>query len=107
MAQPDSHNYEAQRRETFDVFKGAKGLPATAVIEYVFFVEELDADWKAFETALKREGFRTKRLDDGETLLAFAGPMPVTAETIWTAERLATEIALRHDFYPDGWAIAD
>ena len=25
----------------------------------------------------------------------------------WTAEELATRIALRFDFYPDGWSIAD
>jgi hypothetical protein len=29
--------------------------------------------------------------------------MPVTPEAIWAEERLATEIALKHDFYPDGW----
>lgn len=103
----DQHDYAAQKRETFGVFKGAKGLPATAVIEYVFFVEELDADWSAFEAALKHEGFRTKRAGDDETLLAYAGPMPVTADAVWNAEKLATEIALRFDFYPDGWAIAD
>ena len=26
-----------------------------------------------------------------------------TPEAIWAEERLATEIALKHDFYPDGW----
>jgi hypothetical protein len=107
MSQPNSHDFEAQRRETFAVFKDTRRLPDTAVIEYVFFIEELDADWAAFEAALRHEGFRTKRPDDGETLLAFAGPMPVTADAVWTAEKLATEIALSFDFYPDGWAISD
>ena len=38
-----SHNFEAQRRETFATFKGAKGLPAQARVDFIFFVEELDA----------------------------------------------------------------
>ena len=103
----DQHDYVAQRRETFAVFKGAKGLPATAVIEFVFFVEETDADWDGFERALRAEGFKTRRLDDGETVLALCGPMPVQPEPVWTAEELATRIALRFDFYPDGWSIAE
>lgn len=102
-----SHNYEAQRRETFATFKGAKGLPATAVVEFIFFVEETDADWKAFEAALKRKGFRTRRAGDEETVIAATGPLPVTPEAIWERERQATEIALAHDFYPDGWELAD
>ena len=53
-----SHNYEAQRRETFATFKGARGLPERAVVEFIFFVEETDADWAAFEAGLKRKGFR-------------------------------------------------
>lgn len=105
-----SHNYEAQRRETFATFKQAgKGvkLPATAVVDFIFFIEELDASWAALEKALRAKGFRTRRLDDDETLIASFGPMPVTPDAIWDKERLATEIALRHDFYPDGWELAE
>lgn len=105
-----SHNYEAQRRETFATFKQAgKGvkLPATAVVDFIFFIEELDASWSALEKALGAKGFRTRRLDDDETLIASFGPMPVTPDAIWDKERLATEIALRHDFYPDGWELAE
>ena len=102
-----SHNYEAQRRETFATFKGVKGLPERAVVEYLFFIEEIDADWKAFEAALKRKGFRPRRAPDGETMIAAIGPIPVTADSVWDKERVATEIALAHDFYPDGWELAD
>ncbi|MBI1217575.1 MAG: hypothetical protein GC186_03415 [Rhodobacteraceae bacterium] len=99
-----THDYDAQRRETFDTFAEAgAGLPKTAVVDFIFFVEETDANWAAFETALKAKGFATRRLEDGETLVASFGPMPVTPEAIWAQERAATEIALRHDFYPDGW----
>ena len=99
-----THDYDGQRQETFDTFAEAGGeLPKSAVVDFIFFVEETDADWAAFEKALRAKGFVTRRLDDDETLVASYGPMPVTPEAIWAQERLATEIALRHDFYPDGW----
>lgn len=103
------HNFEAQRRETFDTFRQSKGisLPKAAVVEYAFFIEELDASWSALERALRLEGFQTRRLKDGETLVASVGPIPVTAEEIWKYERIATSIALKHDFYPDGWELAE
>lgn len=100
-----SHNFEAQRRETFATFKGARGLPETSVVDFLFFVEENDADWKAFEATLKRKGFRTKRDRDGITLIASIGPIAVTPDAIWAKERQATEIALEYDFYPDGWEL--
>lgn len=102
------HNYEAQRRDTFATFKqAAKGvrLPKAAVVDYIFFVEENDANWGACEKALKAAGFRTKRDSDGITLIASYGPIPVTPEAIWEQERNATSIALAHDFYPDGWEL--
>lgn len=102
------HNFEAQRRETFDTFKQSKGisLPKTAVVEYAFFIEELDASWPALERALRMEGFRTRRADK-DTLVAAIGPIAVTAEEIWKYERISTSIALKHDFYPDGWELAE
>lgn len=105
-----SHNYEAQRRETYATFKAAGTgvkLPKTAVIDYLFFIEELDASWSSLEKALRAEGFRPRRLPDGMTLVASFGPIPVTPEAIWEQERIATTIALKHDFYPDGWELAD
>jgi Regulator of ribonuclease activity B len=103
------HNFEAQRRETFDTFRQSKGvrLPKTAVVDYAFFIEELDASWPALERALRLEGFQTRRASDGETLIASIGPIPVTPEEIWNWERIATSIALKHDFYPDGWELAE
>lgn len=102
------HNFEAQRRETFDTFRQSKGisLPKTAVVEYAFFIEELDASWPALERALRMEGFRTRRADK-DTLVASIGPIAVTAEEIWKYERISTSIALKHDFYPDGWELAE
>jgi hypothetical protein len=105
-----SHNYETQRRETYATFKEAGKavkLPKTAVVEYLFFIEELDASWGALEKALQGEGFTTKRAKDGITLVASYGPIPVTPEEIWQYERIATTIALKHDFYPDGWELAE
>lgn len=98
------HDYDGQRRETFETFAEAgPGLPGSAVVDFIFFVEETDASWEAFEKALRAKGFTTRRLEDGETLVASFGPMAVTAEEVWARERLATEIALKHDFFPDGW----
>lgn len=104
-----SHNYETQRKDTYATFAQSKGvrLPKEAVVDFLFFIEELDANWGALEKALKAEGFRTRRLEDGETLVASYGPMPVTPEAIWLQERAATTIALKHDFYPDGWELAE
>ncbi|MFZ1482867.1 MAG: ribonuclease E inhibitor RraB [Paracoccaceae bacterium] len=101
------HNYAAQRRETIDTFRASKGvkLPERAVVDYTFFVEENEADWAGFERALKAKGFRTRRLKDGETVVASVGPIAVTAEEIWTWEERATAIALAFDFYPDGWEL--
>ena len=82
-------------------------MPAQSVIDFIFFVEETDANWGAFEKALKARGFKTRRVGDGETVIASFGPIPVTPEAIWDKERLATEIALAHDFYPDGWELAE
>mgnify|MGYP000843982266 FL=1 len=103
------HNFETQRRDTYDTFKQSKGvkLPKEAVVEFSFFIEELDASWPALERALRLEGFQTRRAKDGETLIASVGPIPVTPEEIWHHERIATSIALKHDFYPDGWELAD
>jgi hypothetical protein len=102
------HNFEAQRRETFDTFRQSKGisLPKTAVVEYAFFIEEIDASWPALERAMRIEGFRTRRADK-DTLIASIGPIAVTAEEIWKYERISTSIALKHDFYPDGWELAE
>ena len=103
-----AHNYDAQRRETFDTFasqpKGQK-LTETAVVDFLFFLEETDANWKGFEKALQAKGFKTKR--DADYLIASFGPMAVTAEAIWEREKAATELALAYDFYPDGWDLGE
>jgi Regulator of ribonuclease activity B len=104
------HNYEAQRRDTFATFKQAGRsvrLPKESVIDYIFFVEENDANWNACEKAFRAAGFKTRRDSDGITLVASFGPIPVTPEAIWAQEREATSIALAHDFYPDGWELAE
>lgn len=103
-----AHDYEAQRRETFETFRAAprgEKLPETAVVEFLFFVEELDANWRAFEAALKAKGFKARK--DGDLMIAAYGPMPVTAEAIWERERAATELAIAYDFYPDGWDLGE
>ena len=95
------HNFEAQRRETFDTFRQSKGisLPKTAVVDYAFFIEEMDASWPALERALRMEGFQTRRLKDGETLVAFIGAI------IWTLYLSFTESKRFPDYAidPERW----
>ena len=99
-----AHDYDTQRRETFETFQDLpknEVLPERADIDFLFFPEDDGADYAPLEKALKAKGFRISRDDD--LLVATKGPMPVTPEAIWAEERAATEIALKHDFYPDGW----
>jgi hypothetical protein len=102
-----SHNYEAQRRETFETFvqaaKDKMKLPKESVVDFLFLVEEADANWAGAEKALKAKGFRTQRDMENDLLVASCGPLPITPEAIWAQERVATEIAIAFDFYPDGW----
>ena len=103
-----AHDYAAQRRETFETFKSiprGQKLPETAVVDFLFFVEEDDANWGAFQKALKAQGFQTRR--DAGNLIASYGPMPVTPEAIWEQEKVATELAIAYDFYPDGWDLGE
>lgn len=102
-----SHDYAFQRRETFDTFRESKGvkLPARAVVDFAFYVEVDGAKWDAFEKALQAKGFRTQRLEDGETVIASIGPISITAEDIWHHEEIATQIAVGFDFFPDGWEL--
>lgn len=103
-----THDYARQRRETFDTFKESKGvkLPAKAVVDFAFYLEEEDANWAGFEKALAAKGFRTARLEEDDSILiASIGPIAITAEEIWRYEEMATGIALTFDFYPDGWEL--
>lgn len=114
-----THDYTFQRRETFDTFREAKGvkLPARAVVDFAFFPELEEADWTGVSRALEAAGYRVSRPGagedggkdaeegDGEELIASIGPIAISAEEIWKYEEAATKIALRFDFYPDGWEL--
>ena len=105
-----AHNFETQRRETYATFKEAGKavkLPKEGIVEYLFFIEELDASWAKLEADFRAAGYTTRRDKDGITLIASYGPIPITPEAIWEHERNATGIALKHDFYPDGWMLAE
>jgi hypothetical protein len=102
------HDYRTQRADTFETFakvgKGVK-LPKTAVVIYEFIAEEIDTKWAAVEKALRAKGFATHH--NSEVLEARIGPIVIEAETVWHWERIATEIVLPFEFYPDGWELAD
>jgi hypothetical protein len=103
---PPPHDFEAQRKETFETFEELRkepDLPKRAVVHFLFFAEVTDPDWAGAEKALAAAGFRTERDEDEVMIDAAFGPIDVTPESIWERERMSTEIALRFDFYPDGW----
>lgn len=103
-----SHDFESQRVETFDTFTELAGevkLPKTAVVYFQFYAEDNEPDWAPAEKALKAKGFATERDEDEGLLVASIGPIPITPDSIWTYERMATEAVLPQDFYPDGWEL--
>ena len=103
-----SHDYKAQKAETYESFAAfAAEAPAEATITYQFYPEDVDADWDGLQKALAAKGFRTARDDEDELLDAMIGPLKISADVIWKYEQLATEIALKFDFTPDGWGLLE
>ncbi len=103
-----SHDYKAQQAETFESFESfAAQAPEVAVITYQFYPEDVDANWDGVEKALQAKGFRTTRDEDDELLDVEIGPLKISAATIWQHEKIATEIALKFDFTPDGWGLIE
>ena len=102
------HDYRSQRADTFETFatvgRGVK-LPKTSVVVYEFVAEEVDTKWAEVEQALRAKGFKTHH--KGDILEARIGPITIDAETVWHWEKIATEIVLPFEFYPDGWELAD
>lgn len=102
------HDYDGQRRETFETFDALRAqgeaLPKRSVLEVYLLAEGSDAKWSAAEKALKAKGFATERDEDGDTLIvATRAEVEITPETIWEVERQVTEIGLGFDFVADGW----
>lgn len=105
-----THDYNAQRAETFETFVEIgkiEDLPKRAVVNFLFLADDLDAPFAACEKALKSLGFTTRLDEDGETLEARIGPVDISAETIWGHEKRATEIAVKFGFEPDGWELVE
>jgi hypothetical protein len=102
------HDFREQRADTFQTFatvsRGVK-LPKESVVVYEFVAEEVDTKWAAVEKELRAKGFKASHT--GDVLQARIGPITIEAETVWHWERIATEIVLPYEFYPDGWELAD
>ena len=101
-----THDYSAQRAETFETFVELRkegGLPKRAIVHFLFYAEDVEPDWTTVEAALRAKGFTVDRDEDEGMIDAAFGPIDVTPESIWEYERMATEIALKSEFYPDGW----
>jgi len=105
-----THDYRAQRAETFETFVEIgkiDDLPKQAVVNFLFLADDLDAPFAKAEKALQAKGFVTRRDDDGETLEARTGVMEISAEAIWAQEQGATEAVLPFGFEPDGWELVE
>lgn len=103
-----SHDFDAQRRETFDSFdemkKGGATLPQMSVVEFYLLAESAEANWAVCEKALQAKGFATERDREGETLIVTTKTaLRITPEVIWEEERKVSEIGVAYDFLPDGW----
>ena len=102
------HDFEGQRRETFDTFdelkKHGDALPESSVLEVYLLAEGEEANWDAAEKALKSKGFLTERDEEGDTLIvATISPIKIAPGVIWDVEKQVSEIGLKFDFVPDGW----
>jgi len=105
-----SFDFAAQKAETFATFaeiQAQADVPETADVDYMFVATD-GADWGAFETALDMAGFDAEReLDNDEPyLVAILADQPISALTIWMGEDMASKIALKHGFTPDGWGFS-
>ena len=102
------HDFRTQKDDTFETFrqidKGFK-LPKTGMVIYIFVAEEVAPKWAAVEKALRAAGFDTR--NDGDVLEARVGPISIDPDTIWHWEKLATEIVLPFEFWPESWELED
>ncbi len=105
-----THDYDAQRAETFATFDEIgriDDLPKRAEVNFLFLADDLDPPFEKAGKLLQNKGFRTEVDAEGETLEARIGPVEVSAEAIWDYERQATELVLPLGFEPDGWEIVE
>lgn len=103
-----AHDFEAQRRETFDSFdemkKAGATLPQTSVVEFYLLAESEEANWKACEKALHAKGYATERDMEEDTLIVTTKTaLRISPEVLWEEERKVSEIGVAYDFLPDGW----
>ena len=101
------HDFDKQRRETLwvweDIVSKNPDLAGRHILDLHFIPSSSKANWDEFEKALQETDYSTSRYDDESTLEAKTKPIELTAEVIWTHEKLTTEIALKYHFKPDGW----
>lgn len=105
-----AHDYEEQKSDTLDSLAEMRqepDFPAQAMVDFLFYPEETDADWDGLAAALQAQGFKTTHYKDDELLEATIGPIETTDDSIWHWEKLSTDIALGFKFAPDGWGMLE
>lgn len=109
----NSHDYAAQRADTYAAFgdlTGDQDLPDSADLDFFLIPADKTADWRALADALTLAEYVCEWVDASEDggpyLVATLPDQPVSAQSIWIAEELATQMALSHGFTPDGWGLS-
>ena len=110
-----THDYAAQKAETFRVFNeltAEHALPDVADLDIFLIPASAEADWVPLARVLEENEFLCDWVDDDEDakedgpyLLVTLPDQPISAQSIWIAEELATKLALEHGFEPDGWGL--
>lgn len=101
------HDFEEQRRETFETFEAIladNDVPERSVVEFYLLAEDKGCNWAGAEKALQSAGYDTERDEEGDTLIvATRNELRIDPQTLWVEEKKITEIGLKFDFVPDGW----
>lgn len=107
------HDFKTQKDDTFQAFaelSAETDLPGTADLDFFFIQDSDEADWVPLARALEQQDFLCDWVDDDEEaempyLIATLSDQPLSAQSIWAAEEIATKLALEHGFLPDGWGL--
>ncbi len=108
-------NFEEQKADTEwmirDLTRRGAADPGQEITLDIQFLPAEDAkpDQKGCAAALRKAGFEAHLYEeDGEPVVeATAERARFTLESVWIAERMATEIALRFGFEPEGWGFVE
>lgn len=105
----ESWDWEAQRAETIEQINGMEHPWRDAEMEIVITIrtvsEDPDQDGLPYGDALSAAGFEFHEDDYEDDIVWVSAKARFNPDSIWTAERRVSEIALDHGYTPEGWEI--